>query len=128
MMNTVADPDPNPMVGGQLPNSNECNSILTSETRGEALTPNPNECNSTLTSGTRWGHSPTCIINWGGVNCLNPNKCNSMLMSGTRGETLTPNPNECHSMLTSAIRGIYLCPCIYIYSFGFEYDFWTAPT
>ena len=26
--------------------------MLTSATRGEALTPNPNECNSTLTSGT----------------------------------------------------------------------------
>ena len=27
--------------------------MLTSATRGETLTPNPNECNSTLTSGTR---------------------------------------------------------------------------
>ena len=35
MMNTDPDPDPNPTIGGQLPNSNECN--------------------STLTSGTRWG-------------------------------------------------------------------------
>ena len=34
-------------------NPNECNSTLTSATRGETLTPNPNECNSTLTSGTK---------------------------------------------------------------------------
>ena len=51
-MYTVASPDPNPRGGGQLPNSNECNSTLTSATRGETLTPNPNECNSTLTSET----------------------------------------------------------------------------
>ena len=37
-MYTVAspDPDPNPRGGGQ-----ECNSTLTSATRGETLTPNP---------------------------------------------------------------------------------------
>ena len=29
-----ADPDPNPRGGGQLPNPNECNSTLTSGTRG----------------------------------------------------------------------------------------------
>ena len=40
-MNTVADPDLNPMIGGQLPDPNECNSTLTSETNGETLTPNP---------------------------------------------------------------------------------------
>ena len=34
----------------QLPNPNECDSTLTSGTRGETLTPNPNECHSTLTS------------------------------------------------------------------------------
>ena len=28
------DPDPNPRGGGQLPNPNECNSSLTSGTRG----------------------------------------------------------------------------------------------
>ena len=35
-MYTVAspDPDPNPRGGGQLPNPNECNSTLTSGTRG----------------------------------------------------------------------------------------------
>ena len=35
-MYTVAspDPDPNPREGGQLPNPNECNSTLTSGTRG----------------------------------------------------------------------------------------------
>ena len=49
-MYTVASPDPNPRGGGQLPNPNECNSTLTSATRGETLTPHPNECNSTLTS------------------------------------------------------------------------------
>ena len=38
---------------GQLPNPNECNSTLTSETRGETLTPNPNECHSTLASAIR---------------------------------------------------------------------------
>ena len=45
-MYTVASPDPYLMGGGQLPNPNECNSTLTSATRGETLTPNPNECNS----------------------------------------------------------------------------------
>ena len=35
------------------PKPNECNSTLTSATRGEKSTPNPNECNSTLTSGTK---------------------------------------------------------------------------
>ena len=39
-------------MGHPTPNPNECNSTLTSATRGETLTPNPNECNSTLTSGT----------------------------------------------------------------------------
>ena len=29
-----ASPDPNPRGGGQLPNPNECNSTLTSETKG----------------------------------------------------------------------------------------------
>ena len=38
--------------GGQLPNPNKCNSILTNAMRGETLTPNPIECNYTLTSGT----------------------------------------------------------------------------
>ena len=38
--------------GGQLPNPNECHSMLTSATRGDMLTLNPNECNSTLTSVT----------------------------------------------------------------------------
>ena len=31
--------------GGQLPNPNDCNSMLTSATKGETLTPNPNEWN-----------------------------------------------------------------------------------
>ena len=44
--------------GGQLPNPNECHSMLTSATRGDMLTLNPNECNSTLTSVT------------GGINIL----------------------------------------------------------
>ena len=39
--------------GGQLPDPDECNSTLTSETRGKMLTPNPNECHSTLTSAIR---------------------------------------------------------------------------
>ena len=44
-MYTVASPDPsNPWGGSQLPNPNECNSTLTSATRG-ATTPNPNERN-----------------------------------------------------------------------------------
>ena len=60
-MYTVASPDPNPRGGeGQLLDSNECNSALTSATREEMLTPNPNECNSNLTSGTR-GIYPTPI-------------------------------------------------------------------
>ena len=33
-MYTVASPDPNPRGGGQLPNPNECNSMLTSGRRG----------------------------------------------------------------------------------------------
>ena len=43
LCNTVADPDPT--IGGQLPDPNDCNSTLTSEARGEMLTPDPNECN-----------------------------------------------------------------------------------
>ena len=35
-MYIVASPDPNPRGGGQLPNPNECNSTLTSETSGGA--------------------------------------------------------------------------------------------
>ena len=126
--NTVADPDPNATVGGQLPNPNQCNSARTSETRGETLTPNPNECNSTLTSGTRWRHSPHLYhINWGGGQIPNPNECNSMLTSETRGETL--NPDECHSTRKRVIRGIYPCLYLYLYidSLGIEYDFSTAP-
>ena len=49
-MYIVAGPDPNPRGGGQLPNPNECNSMLTSATRGEMLTPDPNEFHFTLTS------------------------------------------------------------------------------
>ena len=45
-MYTVASPDPSPGGLGQLPNPNECNSTLTSATRGETLTPNPDKCNS----------------------------------------------------------------------------------
>ena len=54
-MCTAASPSPNPCSGGgdQLSNPNECNSTLTSATRGDTLTPNPNECNSTLTSGAK---------------------------------------------------------------------------
>ena len=70
-MYTVASPDPNPRGGGQLPNPNKCNSVLTSGTRGEVLTPNPNECNSTLTSGTSGGRAPTYTYKLGeGVNYL----------------------------------------------------------
>ena len=52
-MNTVADPDPNPTIGGwgQLPDPNECNSTLTSETSRETLIPDPNECHFTLMGG-----------------------------------------------------------------------------
>ena len=82
-MYIVASPDVNPRGGGQLPYPNECNSTLTSATRGETLTPNPNECNSTLTSGTSGGAAPTCTIYTGeGVNYLTlreqfyANKCN----------------------------------------------------
>ena len=56
-MYTVASPgpdhDPNPRVGGQLPNPNKCSSTLRSGTGEEALTPNPNEYNSTLTASNR---------------------------------------------------------------------------
>ena len=60
LMYTVAspDPDPNSRRGGQLTNTNECNSTLTSATREETLTPNPNACNSTLTSGTSGAQPP----------------------------------------------------------------------
>ena len=76
------------MIGGQLPNPNECNSTLMSETRGETLTPTPNECNSSLTSGTRLGAQPPPISYKVGRGQLpNPNECNSTLTSGTRGET-----------------------------------------
>ena len=66
------DPDPNsrgggqlpyPKEAGQLPDSNECNSTLTSATREEMLTPNPNECNSTLTRGTT-----VCLLEFGRVS------------------------------------------------------------
>ena len=40
-MYTVANPDPNPRGGGQLPNPKPYNSIPMSATRGEMLTPNP---------------------------------------------------------------------------------------
>ena len=73
LMYTVASPDidPNPWGGGQLPNPNECNSTLTSATRGETLTPYPNECNSTLTSEISGGTAPTYTIYTSvGVNYL----------------------------------------------------------
>ena len=35
VINTVPDRDPNTRVGSQLPDPNECNSTLTSETKGE---------------------------------------------------------------------------------------------
>ena len=47
-MYTLANPDPNPRGEGQLSNPDECNSTLTSATRGETLTPNSKECNSYL--------------------------------------------------------------------------------
>ena len=36
VINTVSVNEPDPTIGGQLPNPNECNSTLTSETRGDA--------------------------------------------------------------------------------------------
>ena len=60
-MYTVASPGPNSRGGGQLPNPNECNSTLTSATRGETLTLNLNKCNSTLTSGSRGIYRYLCI-------------------------------------------------------------------
>ena len=50
IISTVAGPDPNPMIGDQLPHPNECNSMLMSGTRGETQTPNPNKYDSMLTS------------------------------------------------------------------------------
>ena len=41
-MYTVASPDPNPRGGGQLPNPNGCNSILTSGTKN--IYPYPYRC------------------------------------------------------------------------------------
>ena len=64
LMYTVASPDPNPRGGGQLPNPNECSSMLTSATRGAMLTPKPNECKSTLTSGTRGIENTKCRFWW----------------------------------------------------------------
>ena len=60
IISTVTDPDPNPMIGDQLPHPNECNAALMSGTRGETLTPNPNECHSMLTSATG-GYTPVPI-------------------------------------------------------------------
>ena len=60
-MYTVASPDPNPRGGVNYLtlrvqfNANECN-------EEETLTPNSNECNSTLTSGTSGGTAPTYTI------------------------------------------------------------------
>ena len=80
------DPDPNSRKGVNYLTlrvqfyANECNSTLTSATRGETLTPNPNECNSTLMSRTS---APTyTIYTGGGVNYLTlrvqfyANECN----------------------------------------------------
>ena len=70
--------------------------MLTSATRGEALTPNPNECNSTLMSGTSGGTVPTYTMYTGvGVNYLTlrvqfyANECYSTLTSETRDINLT---------------------------------------
>ena len=60
IISTVTDPDPDPMIGDQLPHPNECNSTLMSGTRGETLTPNPNDCHSMLTSAIR-GYTPVPI-------------------------------------------------------------------
>ena len=49
LMYIVASPDPNHRGGSQLPNPNECNSMLTSATRGEMSTSNPNEFSFTQT-------------------------------------------------------------------------------
>ena len=62
-MYNVANPDPNPRGGGQLPNPNECNSMLTSATRGETLTSNHNGCKSTLISGTSCRYIYTYLQN-----------------------------------------------------------------
>ena len=69
-MYTVASPDPSPRDGGQLPNPNKCNSILTSGTRGVILT---------LTSGTSGSATPTYIYTQfcrikgcGGAGCPPP--------------------------------------------------------
>ena len=64
-MYTVASPDPNPRGEGQLPIPNDCNSTLTSGTRGEtrarrSLLTLPSAI-LTLTSGTSGGVAPTYI-------------------------------------------------------------------
>ena len=41
VINTVSVNNPDRMIGGQLPNPNECSSTLMSETRGEMLTSKP---------------------------------------------------------------------------------------
>ena len=53
VISTVPDPDPNLDSGGGGQLSNEFNSTLTGEARGEGPTPNTNECHSTLFSVTR---------------------------------------------------------------------------
>ena len=78
------DPDPNPREGVNYLTlrvqfyANECN-------EGQTLTPNPNECNSTLTSGTRGSAGqppPIPYILGEGVNYLTlrvqfyANECN----------------------------------------------------
>ena len=59
-MYTVASPDPNPRRGGQLPNPNECNSILTSGTNN--IYPYPyidvNDRGRRLRSGSRLTNYP----------------------------------------------------------------------
>ena len=76
-MYTVASPGPTPRGGVNYLTlrvqfyANECN-------EGQMRTPNPNECNSTLTSGTRGGAAPTYTIYTGGRGQL-PNPKSAIL-------------------------------------------------
>ena len=65
--------------------------MLTSATRGETLTPNPNECNSMLTSGTR-GIYPYLYIAEESVPCAKFVKITQWLYDR--------QPATCHAIAT----------------------------
>ena len=67
LMYTVASPDPNPRGGGQLPNPNECNSTLTSVTRGTYPYPDTYIYKCSLVV---WSLDKTEKNVWPSISCL----------------------------------------------------------